>query len=128
MARRLGVKVASLVRDLQERYNAAVVFYETGKLAIATEKWWKQYDRKYQIQERADMMKQMALKRAAEFKQIGGKLEADKYMNQLQDVWKVVTTVPNRAQRLNRCVAHVPCLAPESMQKVEYSIRLCLLL
>ena len=88
----------------------------------------------YRIQERTDMMKAIAMNRAAEFKAIGGKLEANKwawssqvsvfpicrkqhgyckfhvyityilsrYMDQLQDVWQVLTTVPNRAQRWNR--------------------------
>jgi hypothetical protein len=31
LARRVGVQVAQLIRDLQEKYNQFVIFYRTGK-------------------------------------------------------------------------------------------------
>ena len=65
VARRVGVEVAAVIRDIQEKYNQFVVFYQTGKLAYYSSKIWEQYDTQFAITQRTEEMKRRAMKRAA---------------------------------------------------------------
>ena len=65
VARRVGVQVAAVIRDIQEKYNQFVVFYQTGKLAYYSSKIWEQYDTQFAITQRTEEMKRRAMKRAA---------------------------------------------------------------
>jgi hypothetical protein len=49
LARRVGAQVAQYIRDLQEKYNQAVIFYQTGKMAYVSSKTWEKYDAQFQI-------------------------------------------------------------------------------
>ena len=52
VARRVGVSVAQLIRDIQEKYNQFVIFYQTGKLAYHSSKIWEQWDSQFSITQR----------------------------------------------------------------------------
>jgi len=65
VARRVGVQVAAVIRDIQEKYNQFVIFYQTGKLAYYSSKIWEQYDTQFAITQRTEEMKRRAMKRAA---------------------------------------------------------------
>ena len=65
VARRVGVEVAAVIRDIQEKYNQFVIFYQTGKLAYHSSKIWEQYDSRFAITQRTEEMKRRAMKRAA---------------------------------------------------------------
>ena len=65
VARRVGVEVAAVIRDIQEKYNQFVIFYQTGKLAYHSSKIWEQYDSRFSITQRTEEMKRLAMKRAA---------------------------------------------------------------
>ena len=99
LARRLGVKVAQFIRDVQEKINGMIVFYRTGKLAMETSKWYEKYDKKYKIEDKMNQMKKLAMNRAADFKGLTEKIESNKYLDTIGDAWTVVTSVPNRAQK-----------------------------
>ena len=65
VARRVGVQVAAVIRDIQEKYNQFVIFYQTGKLAYYSSKIWEQYDSQFAITQRTEELKRLAMKRAA---------------------------------------------------------------
>jgi hypothetical protein len=67
MARTVGVQLAQLIKDTQEKYNQFVIFYRTGKLAYLSSKTWEQYDTQYSITSRMNELKRLAMKRAVVF-------------------------------------------------------------
>ena len=85
-ARKVGSQLALLIRDLQEKYNQAVIFYRTGKLAYMSSKVWEQYDKQLFITERLNTWRQLAVERAASF---NSSIEGIKVYDQLADLWKV---------------------------------------
>lgn len=65
--RRVGVTLAQLIRDIQEKYSLAVVYYRTGRLAFESKKWWDQYDKQYGVTTRLDQLKSAAIDRFSNF-------------------------------------------------------------
>ena len=102
LARRLGVKIAQLIRDVQEKINGMIIFYNTGRLAIETSKWYEKYDKKFKIDDNIKKMKKLAMNRAADFKGWTRTIESNKYLDTLGDAWTVVTSVPDRAQKWDK--------------------------
>jgi len=98
-ARKVGSQLALLIRDLQEKYNQAVIFYRTGKLAYMTSKVWEQYDKQLSITERLNTWRQLAIQRAASF---NSSIEGIKINDQLADLWKVMQAAPINAKSFDR--------------------------
>jgi hypothetical protein len=98
IARRIGVQIAQLVRDIQEKYNGAVVFYQTGKLAIETSKWWEKYDSQFQVTKRMDVLKKTAMERAVKFNsEIVTKWSTQGMSRQIVDSWNFLMAAPINA-------------------------------
>lgn len=98
LARRVGVQLAQLIRDIQEKLNQAIIFYRTGKLGYVSWKWWDQYDTKFGVTRKVDEFKRLAMVRYAEFNtQLGGYHWTD----QVSDIWKAMQAAPAEAQKIN---------------------------
>lgn len=102
VTRRVGVQLAQLIRDIQEKYLQFVIFYRTGKLAYVTSKIWQQYDTQFHVSTTIDALKRQAMLRASEFQFFGGS-ESSLWnvSNQLQDVWKGIASLPDVVVRLD---------------------------
>ncbi|KAJ1409263.1 hypothetical protein B484DRAFT_423373 [Ochromonadaceae sp. CCMP2298] len=87
LARRVGAQVAQYIRDLQEKYNQAIIFYQTGKMAYVSSKTWEKYDAQFQITQRASGF--------------NSNLEEAGFYQQFGDVWRVIVTAPREAQKLD---------------------------
>ena len=98
LTRRVGVQLAQLAIDVQEKYNQAMIFYKTGKLAYVSSKMWEKYDKRLQVTERVDMFKRLAMLRATEFNNYLGET---KLTDQLHDLWRVVAAAPTEARRFD---------------------------
>lgn len=98
LARRVGVQLAQLIRDVQEKLNQALIFYRTGKLGYVSWRWWDQYDTKFGVTRKVDEFKRLAMVRYAEFNtQLGGYHWTD----QVSDLWKAMQAAPAEAQKIN---------------------------
>jgi len=98
LARRVGVQLAQLIRDIQEKLNQAIIFYRTGKLGYVSWRWWDQYDTKFGVTRKVDEFKRLAMVRYAEFNtQLGGYHWTD----QVSDLWKAMQAAPAEAQKIN---------------------------
>lgn len=96
MVRKVGVQIAQVVRDLQEKWNYFVIYYETGKLAIATQKRWEIIDKRYGLDEKFTEFKKLAMERAS-------KINSDQGITgTLSDVWSALKVVPKKAQKINK--------------------------
>lgn len=93
LARQIGARTALVVQELQEKYNQAIIFYRTGKLAYVSSKVWEQYDQKYYVTQRFNAMKKLALKRAAEFNTAMGN---PNFYTPLRDFWRVAIEKPEQ--------------------------------
>lgn len=98
-ARRIAVQVVEVLQDLQEKYNQAIIFYRTGKLAYVTKKWWDQYDKSYGVTDKMNEMKKLASKRATEFNSM---VEEGRFGAKLSDFWKAMEKAPSSAKKLDR--------------------------
>jgi hypothetical protein len=98
LSRRVGVQLAQIVRDINEKIIQFRIFYKTGKLAYHTSKIWEQYDQKFLVTQKMDYFKRLAMVRAAEF---NDRLEKVKLSDQLSDMWRAVASAPDQARRLN---------------------------
>lgn len=98
LARRIGVQVTQLVRDIQEKYNQAIIFYRTGKLAYTSKKIWDQFDEQYAVQKRVDEFKRLAMKRATEFNTA---FQEYHMYDQVTDAWNAMLSVPNSAAKID---------------------------
>ena len=47
LCRKVGVTLAQLIRELQEKYRQVRVFYRTGRLAFEAQRVWDSYDKVY---------------------------------------------------------------------------------
>lgn len=95
IARRIGVQLAALIRDIQEKYNGAIIFYQTGKLAMETSKWWEQYDTRFQITKRMDVIKKSTMERAIYFNSaVTNKWSMNAFSAQISDSWKFIMAAP----------------------------------
>lgn len=99
--RRCGAQLAQFIRDWQEKYNQAVIFYQTGKLAYVSSKTWEKYDQQFAITQRADALKKLAIQRASAFNStmLGSSREL---YEQMSDVWNVIMMAPSNAVKLDR--------------------------
>ena len=98
MTRRLGAKVAQLIRDIQEKYNQAYIFYRTGKLAYVSSKTWEKYDNQFSITQRMNKLKKLAMERAVEFNSTFSSSSAV-LLDQAADFWKVMTSDPGDGEK-----------------------------
>eukprot|EP01031_Cornospumella_fuschlensis_P025537 gene25537-30833_t len=92
-ARKLGVKVARVVIDLQEKYNQAVIFYRTGKLAYVSSKIWENYDQKFSITHKMNTWKKLAMDRAVALNQ-----SKNSFLPQISDFYRVVLSTPEKVE------------------------------
>lgn len=91
--RRLGAQVALVVSEIQEKYNQAIIFYRTGKLAYVSSKTWEQYDQRLQLTKRFNAVKKLAMERASSF----NTAVSDKnFYTPLKDIWTVAVTAPTQ--------------------------------
>lgn len=99
--RRCGAQLAQFIRDWQEKYNQAVIFYQTGKLAYVSSKTWEKYDQQFAITQRANTLKKLAIQRASAFNStmLGSSREL---YEQMSDVWNVIMMAPSNAVKLDR--------------------------
>jgi len=99
--RRCGAQLAQFIRDWQEKYNQAVIFYQTGKLAYVSSKTWEKYDKQFAITQRVNTLKKLAIQRASAFNStmLGSSRELYEQMN---DVWNVIVMAPSNAVKLDR--------------------------
>lgn len=95
IARRAGVRVAQFIRDLQERWNYVVVYYETGRLAYASQKRWEKIDKRFKIDERFKEFKKLAMSRATQLNSKVGMKET------LQDVWAATKNIGAGAAKID---------------------------
>ena len=101
LCRRVGAEVVQYIRDAQEKYNQAVMFYNTGKLAYYSSKTWEVYDKKYGIQNKVDKMKQLTTLRAAQFSSSIENL--DEYgLSYISDFWNAMQTAPTKVKSLDK--------------------------
>ena len=98
ICRRVGVQIAQFVRDLQEKYNQAIIFYRTGKLGFYTMSTWDKWDSKYGITPKFDDYKRRVMRRAMDFNTA---FQDTKLTTQLQDVVNAITAAPLQAKRLD---------------------------
>jgi hypothetical protein len=91
LARRVGVQIAQLIRDLQERWNYLVIYYETGRLAYASQKRWEKIDKRFKIDERFQEFKKLAMKRATQLNNEAGIKET------FTDIWSATKKVGREA-------------------------------
>ena len=98
LARRVGVQLAQLIRDIQEKLNQAIIFYRTGKLGYVSWKWWDQYDTKFGVTRKIDEFKRLAMVRYTEF---NTQLEGYHWTDQISDIWKAMQSAPAEAQKIN---------------------------
>lgn len=98
LARRVGVQLAQLIRDIQEKINQAIIFYRTGKLGYVSWKWWDQYDTKFGVTRKVDEFKRLAMLRYTEF---NTQLEGYHWTDQVSDIWKAMQSAPAEAQKIN---------------------------
>jgi len=96
MTRRVGVQLAQFIRDLQERWNYMVIYYETGRLAYASRKRWEKFDKRFNIDERFAAFKKLAMKRATQLNSEEG-LRAT-----LSDLWDSTKEVRVQASKLDK--------------------------
>eukprot|EP01038_Epipyxis_sp_PR26KG_P012890 gene12890-17271_t len=92
--RRVGVQVLQLIRDIQEKYNQAIIFYRTGRLAYVTSKTWDQYDEVYGITKKMNEFKRLAMIRASNLSINGGSSDI---INQMSDIWNAFLLTPQTA-------------------------------
>jgi len=91
-----------LIRDLQEKYNQAVLFYQTGRLGMSSLKIWEQIDIKFQLTQKADLAKRLAMERAVKFNTLFNyDSSIGKFTNQVNDIWQVIMTAPKSAKKLD---------------------------
>eukprot|EP00981_Chlorochromonas_danica_P013339 scaffold6187_cov168-Ochromonas_danica.AAC.3 len=97
IARRIGGLLARQVMDLQEKYNQAIIFYRTGKLAYVTSKVWESYDERFLITHKMNEFKRLAMTRAIGFNATSWGLS-----EQLHDAWQAMLSVPDSAKQWDR--------------------------
>ncbi|RYH05792.1 hypothetical protein EON65_43760, partial [archaeon] len=90
-ARKIGVEIARMLIDLQEKYNQAVIFYRTGKLAYVSSKIWENYDQKFSITRKVNTWRQLAMERAVALKQ-----SKYTFLSQLTDFYRVALCAPEQ--------------------------------
>jgi len=102
VARWVGVQLAAAVREIQDKYNGAIIFYQTGILAMQTSKWWEQYDTQFQITKRMDVLKKSAMDRAIRFNSaIANRWSLDRFSDQLTDFRSFIMAAPNTVASLD---------------------------
>lgn len=99
IARRAGASLAELIRDIQEKYNQAIIFYRTGKLAMASAKTWDKYDERFKIKESVNQLKKMTRERVIQFNTA---FEEYSFTDQARDLWNVIVATPKQAQFLDK--------------------------
>jgi len=99
IARKVGVQMARVIRDLQERYTQMMVFYRTGKLAYVSLGAWETIDSKFAVTTKMNGLKRLAMMRATEFNTA---FKETKLSDQVTDVLKVIGQAPGEAQRIDK--------------------------
>lgn len=99
MARRIGVQVAQFVKDLQEKYNQAIIFYKTGKLGFYSMGIWDRYDSQFGITQKFDTYKKLAMKRSIDFNTA---FKDARVSDQINDLWRVIQQAPVQAKQYDR--------------------------
>lgn len=98
ICRRVGVQIAQFVRDLQEKYNQAIIFYRTGKLGYYTMSTWDKWDGRYGITPKFDEYKRLVMRRAMDFNTA---FQDTQLTTQVQDVLNAITAAPREARKLD---------------------------
>lgn len=99
IARKVGVQLARIVRDLQEKYTQLVVFYRTGKLAYVSLGAWESIDSKFAVTSKVNELKRLAMLRATEFNTA---FKDTKVSDQFADLLKVIGKAPREARRIDK--------------------------
>lgn len=99
LARKVGVQLLQFVKDIQEKYNQAIIFYRTGRLAYVSSRIWEKYDKEYKIETKINEIKKLAMKRATEFNTAFQ--DQNIFTTPLADVATVLRAAPSNAARLN---------------------------
>ena len=86
---------------MHEKYNQAVIFYQTGKLAMASSKIWEKYDMQFKLTQRAEAAKKLTMLRAAEFNTFIKFNAVNNFSSKMNEVWRGILTVPTNAKKLD---------------------------
>ena len=97
--RQVGTRVIQFIKDIQEKYNQAIIFYQTGKMAYLSSKIWDEYNTKYMIDKKFDEWKKLGMQRMVEFKTLFN--AQPNLTGQLTDVWNILMSAPNKAKEIN---------------------------
>jgi hypothetical protein len=98
ICRRIGVSVAHIIRDLQEKYNQMIIFYRTGRLAYESHRIWDQFDREWGVQRRVDDWKRKAVLRLTSFNTA---FQEYGVTEQFNDVIAALMQAPTKAAKLD---------------------------